>query len=210
MNCKSGLHKKVSTIFNRTSLMYSHSEKTPLPVTDVGGHNARSQYQHYTPAAEPIHKTVANVAPVLAEDQEYAASQKRKLFVVIGLSFVLGIVLFFNFNKPGKATAANPDKSFAQAIPTKVSQIHWPEPELWPANIKDPMLFEEDIDSKIDEPFTLRGIVHQQEGRSMVVLGTEIFSEGDKIDGWTIKEVFQHTVVLEKPDGKKLVLKMED
>lgn len=232
MKRKSGLHKKVSSIFDGASFPAAcPSAKTPLtdndaagaakagtaatdlPASGVGGHTTKSQYQHHVPAA---HKTVAKVAPALTEDQEYEALQKRKLFLVIGLCVTLALVLFFNFYQPGKKTIANPDMPSDTAITMKASEIYWPEPELWPADTRDPMVFKEDaaklyaLESKIKGPFVLRGIVHKPGGRSMALLGTEILYEGDEIDGWTIKEVLKDIVRLEKPDGEKLELKMED
>ena len=234
MKRKSGLHKKVSSIFAGTSLPDDPSAKTPLadndavgaakvgtaaadlPASGVGGHTAKPQYQHHTPATGPAHKTVAKVAPVLTEDREYAASQKRKLFLVIGLCVVLALVFFFNFYQTGEKTAANPDMPSDTAIAMKVSEIYWPEPELWPADIRDPMVFKADaaklyaLESKIEGPFVLRGIVHQPQGSSSALIGTEILYEGDEIDGWTVKEVLRDIIRLEKPDGEKLELKMED
>ena len=227
MKRKSGLHKKVSSIFGGASLPDNLSAKTQLADNDAAGAVKAGtaatdlpasgvEYQHHAPAAWPAHKTVAKVAPALTEDQEYEASQKRKLFLVIGLCVVLALVLFFSLYQPGKKTIANPDMPSDTAITTKASEIYWPEPEFWPVDTRDPMVFKEDaaklyaLESKIKGPFVLRGIVHKPEGRSMALLGTEILYEGDEIDGWTIKEVLKDIVRLEKPDGEKLELKMED
>lgn len=235
MKRKSGLHKKVSSIFEGTSLLgddpsakipladndaasaaESATKATDLPASDVGGRTAGQQHRHYTPAAGALHKTSPKVKPVLTEDQEYATSQRRKLFMVIGLCVVFALVLFFNFYQPGKETTVTPVEPSAPAVPVKVLQIHWPEPELWPEDIRDPMVFKEDavklyvVEQDMKGPFTLRGIVHKPEGGSMALLGTEILYEGDEIDGWTIKEIFHNTVRLENADGEKQELKMED
>ena len=78
------------------------------------------------------------------------------------------------------------------------------------------MVFKEDaaklyaFESKIEGPFVLRGIVHKPGGRSMALLGKKILYEGDEIEGWTVKEVLQNIVRLEKADGEKMELRMED
>ena len=227
----SGLHKKVSSIFGGTSLPDDPSAKTTLDDNDSAGAvkagtvvtdlrasdvGANTDKPQYAPDAGPVRKTVAKVAPALTEDQEYEAAQKRKLFMVVGLCVVLAIVLFFNLRQPDKKTAANPDGPSVQIIPAKISEIYWPEPELWPSDIRDPMVFNKDaaklhaIESNIQGPFVLRGIVHKPQGGSSALIGTEILYEGDEIDGWTVKEVLKDTVRLEKPDGEKLELKMKD
>ncbi len=223
MKRKSGLHKKVSSIFGDTSLPEAQSVKTPLadndvassaktgpaatdlPTSIVGGHSSKAQYQHHAP-----------VSLALTEEQEYAASQRRKLFVMVGLCVVFALVLFFNFYQPEKKPAAHQDMLSDTAITMQASEIYWPEPGIWPADIRDPMVFKADaaklyaVESNIEGPFVLRGIVHKPDGGSMALLGTEIFYEGDEIQGWTIGKISLDSVKLNKPDGKKLELRMED
>ena len=211
MKHKSGLHKKVSSIFGGTSFLDEASAKTPLADNDAAS-AAKPPHQYYAPAA----KTFAKAASFLTENHEYESSQRRKLFLVIGLSVVFVLVLFFNFVQFGKKTDTSLDGPSAQVMPVKVSEIYWPEPEIWSADIRDPMVFKEDaarlyaLESKIKGPFVLRGIVHKPESGSTVLIGTEILSEGDEIDGWTIGEISPESVKLKKPDGEEMELKMED
>ena len=77
------------------------------------------------------------------------------------------------------------------------------------------MVYQEDeaklylVESKIEGPI-LRGIVHQPQGRSSALIGIDIYYEGDQVDEWTVKEISKNTVILEKSDGEKLELKMEN
>lgn len=236
MKRKSGLHKRVSTIFGDSPLPGGPSSKmavsendaadaervvTPpsdLPTSDVGVNSGtpHDRPSAVRPAGEMIRKAVPKVSVALTEDQEYDASQRRKMFLVIGLAVGLTLVLFFNFYSPGKKVALKAEELSSQVRAVKASEIDWPEPEVWPASIRDPMVFKEDaaklyaLESGIAGPFVLRAIVHKPEGRSMALLGTEILYEGDEIDGWTVKEVLQEVVRLERADGEKLELKMED
>ncbi len=217
MKRKSGLHKKVSSIFGGTSLpnglsvgladddaasaAESAATATDLPESILAG-----------PAAGPTHKTIARVTPSLTKDQLYEAPQKRKLFMAIGFGVVFVVVIFFNFRQPGKKTAVNQDELSAKVMPVKVSKIYWPKPEIWPADIMDPMVFKKDTTnlSALESKVKLRGIVNKPEGRSMALLGTDIFFKGDEIDGWTIMEISLNSVKLKKPDGEEMELKMED
>ena len=231
MKRKSGLHKKVSSIFEGSSLPMDKSstntllannnaagvaesvnKNTDSSTSGIGGHTAEPQ--HYTPAAGTVHKTDTLT---LTEDQEYAASQRRKLFLVIGLAILLALVLFFTSYKPkSKSVVENPDTSSSLDMVVRNTDISWPTPEVWPTDIRDPMVFKEDaarlyaLESKIEGPFALRGIVHKPEGGSMALIGKEILYEGEKIDGWTIKEVLKNIVRLENSNGEKLELTMEN
>ena len=192
MKRKSGLHKKVSSIFGRTSLSDELSAKTPL--VDKG-------------AASAAPKNVAKIATVFTEDEEYAASQKRKLFLVIGLCVVLALVLFFNLYPSKEYTTVNMAKASVQVIPKRHLKIDWPDPGIWHEDIKDPMFYTPP--GEIEDPFTLNAIMYMSNGRSSVLIGTEILCEGDEIYGWTIKEILRDRVKLENSNGEKLELKME-
>ena len=232
MKHKTGLHKKVSSIFGDVPQPDNPSVKNPsagnnaldvdktegaalnLPNSVIEGHVAELPQQDHATITEPVHRTVAMSARILTEEQEYAASQKRKLLLVIGLCVALGLVLFVNFYKPGEKEIASSDKPSASVIPIKVSEIYWPEPEPWPKDIRDPMVYRADeaklyvVESKIKGP-VLRGIVNQKPpGRSSALIGTEILYEGEEIDGWTVKEVLKDTVRLENTEGEILELKM--
>ena len=144
----------------------------------------------------------------------------RKICLTVGISFCFlifsGILIFFNFNQSMEKTAANPTKPSAQVIPKSDLEINWPKGKLWSDNIRDPMIFRNDksklyaVKSNIEGPLVLRGIVYKPKGKSVTLIGTEIFYEGDEIKGWTVKEILKDSVRLEKADGEKLELKMED
>ena len=230
MTRKSGLHKKVSSIFGDAPLPQNPSEEKPpavgnaadthkagasstdLTSSGIDAHTS-STPQQYMPVNKPSTKTAS---PALTEDQEYDASQRRKLFLTIGLATILAVVLFVNLYQPAKKTAVVKDEPSAPSASMKVSQIYWPQPELWPADTRDPMVFQADAvrlyvaEGKIQGPFALRGIVHKPQGGSMALIGTEILYEGDEINGWTLKEVLADLVRFENSEGEKLELKMQD
>ena len=235
MKRKYGLHKRVSSIFGGVSPPDNLSVKHPaannaavdagkagtlssdFPASDTGGDAAKSPYEHQPSASGSGSKATAKVSLALAEEQEYAASQRRKLYIVIGLFGLLALVLYFNFYEPGsnKKIDADAKTSSQSGIVSKDVEIYWSRPELWSADIRDPMVFREDkarlyaVESKIEGPFALRGIVHQPQGKSQVLIGIEILYEGDEIEGWIVREISAGSVRLQKPDGEELELKME-
>ena len=229
MKRKSGLHKRVSSIFGGVSPSDSPSVKTPIAnnevgkagalssdisVSETGGHAAKPAYQqHQPPTSELGLKAVVKISPAFTEDQEYAASQRRKLYISVGLFVVLMLVLYFNFYKPGANKKVNADvKTPPQpGIIAKDVEIRWPKPELWTDDIRDPMI-RGSKQAHWDQPgsLVLRGIVHQPQGRSQALIGIEILYEGDEIEGWTVKEISADLVKLQNSDGEKLELRMED
>ena len=140
---------------------------------------------------------------------------------MIGLAAVLGVVLFMQFYKPNKSepaakTSTSAETAVAAAAGFDDFKIDWPVLQAWKDNVRDPMVFKENesrlfvVESKVEGPLSLRGIVHKPEGKSMALIGTEILYVGDEIDGWTLKDVQQESVKLENAEGEKLELKMKD
>ena len=223
MKGKSGLSKKVSSIFGELHQPDNPSapiaDKDALGVSDVGiskdspvsGDNRHSVKQSYQSSGFPAQKSSAP----LTEDQEYATSQRKKLFFVIGLSIVLVLVLFLNFYQPANKPTEDQALPSVPTIAMKASEIYWPDPGLWSADTRDPMIFEESaaklsvVESKM-EGLVLRGIVHKPQGGSTALIGTDIYNEGDEVDGWTITEIYPNLVKLQKSDDEKMELKMED
>jgi hypothetical protein len=226
MKHKSGLHKKVSSIFGGISLP-DNSSPSPAdknaagvnsaetsaansPVSGIDRHFAGGygKQSHQASAPEPKIQTVAKVDGRLTEDQEYAASQRRKLFLVIGLCGVFALVLFF-FYRPGlKKVPTGPKTSSQSGIVAKDAEI-WPEPEPWSANIRDPMVLGASPVSI--GGLALKGIVYPPQGRPSVLIGTEICYEGDIVKGtnWTVMKIFLDSVTLQNPDGEEKKITME-
>ncbi len=228
MKHKSGLHKRVSSIFGGVSLPDNSSppladkntagvniaetSAANAPVSGIDSHfvGGYGKQPHQTSAPEPI-QTVAKVDDRLTEDQEYAASHRRKLFLVIGLCGVFALVLFF-FYRPGpKKVFTGPKTSSQSGIVAKDAEIYWPEPEPWPVKgDKDPMVLGPPPDSAGE--LALKGIVYPPQGRPSVLIGTEIYHEGDAVKGtrWTIMKIFLDSVKLQNPDGEEKKITMED
>jgi len=203
MTRKSGLHKRVSSIFGDIPI--------PPPSGNGGMSNGYpppgSDNRQY-PNGQPLNNAIPRVSERLTEEQEYAASQRKKLILVILLATVLGVVLFLNFYNPQQTKAEQTPTETGLIIASKNIDIQWSEPGVWPSNIKDPMARNSSqVINKIknEGALTLRGIV----GGSMVLIGTEILNKGDEYQGWKVMEILEKSVLLEKRDGEKLELKME-
>ena len=237
MKRKAGLHKKVSSIFGDVLLPDNPSappaDNAAREVDNTRTSFAKSSFSdtqgnsvdeyrkqlHQTSVLESsVVQSAAKIDSGLTEEEkEYAASQRRKLYVVIGLCGLFALVLYFNFYKPGsKKVDPGNDISSKSAIVAGETEINWPQPPLWPDDIRDPMVFREDkarlyaVESKIEGPFALRGIIYQPQGGSQALIGIDIFYEGDEIQDWTVIEISAGSVKLRKQDGEELELKMED
>ncbi len=204
MKHKSGLHKRVSSIFGDVPLPDNPSpkpsagdnevlaDKTEVSPFDFGNPGFGSPEQPSSTLLEP--KVVSKTQP-LSEDEEYEASQRKKLYMSFCLAGFLGLVLFFNFYKPGKKAVVKAKETSVISAAVKASELVWPEPAVWPVDVRDPMVFREDaanlyvLESKNKSPLVLRGIIHNPGGKSMALIGTDIFYEGDEVEGWTVKEI---------------------
>lgn len=227
MKRKSGLHKKVSSIFGDTSLPKDKSDRSPLAENtagadlsslDSGSRIADKKSLNYTPGiGRRLQPAARGGGAALTEDEEYAASQRKKLYFMLVLIVILALILFFNFYKPGPGNTASGPKSVP--IPNKIDKniaINWPQPELWPENIRDPMAIAEDATiprpggrtpGEVEGALVLKGLVYKPGGGSTALIGERIVSEGDEIEGWTVKKIARDSVLLEKPDGEKQNLK---
>ena len=214
MKHKFGLHKRVSSIFGGVSLPDNsspppadknaadvNSAKTSAANSPVSGIDSHS-------APEPI-QTVVKVDGTLTKEQEYAASQRRKLYLVIGLCGVLALVLFFFYGSGHKNVPTGPKTSSKSGVAAKDAEINWPEPEPWPADIRDPMVLGSSPVSI--GGLAIKGIVYLPQGRSSILIGTEIYREGDVVKGtsWTVMKIFVDSVKLQNQNGEEKKITME-
>jgi hypothetical protein len=227
MKYKSGLHKKVSSIFGGISLPESSPQspadkniadaniaETSAANPPVSGIDSRfadgyGKQPHQASVLDTATRTIAKIDDNLTEDQEYAASQRRKLFLVIGLCVVFALVLFFFYRPKPNRVPAGQKTSSKSVIAAKNAKIYWPEPEPWPADIRDPMVLGSSPVSV--GGLALKGIVYLPQGRSSVLIGTEIYYEGDAVKdtNWTVMKIFIDSVELQNPEGEEKKITME-
>ena len=242
MKRRSGLHKKVSSIFGDVTVPDNppvqnqgiagdsavateprpapkkHDDAQNIPGLRGSGaesHNKQTINNDVSPFRQVV-QAPARSADIFDEDEEFRASQKKKLMMVVALAVVFAAVMYFLYFKPAAGT--KPIDQPGESTPTtrsQVSEIVWSQPDAWPEGTRDPMVYKAGqaslhaVEGTMDGP-ALRGIVHKPQGRSSVLLGTEILYEGEQYEGWTVKEIFKDSVKLEKADGEKLELKMKD
>ena len=242
MKHKSGLHKKVSSIFGDIpvpenpplrdhgigsgSSVATDNGPVPGPHDDAQnisglrgpvaeGHSRQALHKDVTPFRQVVQAPFRS-ADIFDEEEEFRASQKKKLMMVVVLAVVFASVMYFLYFKPAAVNKAIEQQAGSTAVAlSQVSEITWSQPDVWPDDIRDPMVYnkgEKDIhviESKMEGP-VLRGVVHKPNGRSSVLLGKEILYEGEQYEEWTVKEISKDSVTLEKTDGEKLELKMKD
>lgn len=241
MKRKTGLHKKVSSIFGDIALPENPASSVLNSQDDDSKKDDRSSpdmripglespiskplHQYHKPAGEPASRIQPNrngprQGEALTEEQEYAAEQRKKLCIVIGLAVVFAVVLFFQFYKPNKS-GKDVDPSAGTEIPVEAvafgeSSIDWVSPEAWTDYVRDPMVYRENearlfqVENKAKGPLSFESFVQGADGKFMALIGTEILYVGEEIDGWTVEEIQPDFVKLENAEGEKLELKIKD
>ena len=64
-------------------------------------------------------------------------------------------------------------------------------------------------EGNIENQLSLRGVVYKPNGRSMALIGADVFHVGDKNDGWTVIDIQREVVKLENAEGETMELKMK-
>jgi len=143
-------------------------------------------------------------------------SSRRQTTMVI-LVIALSILLFFLLVKPFSKSARNLAGSGANvsAVPSlslggndKSIIINWKAPDVYPTEIRDPMLPDSDQQFYFGTGTpVIAGISTSNEGEKLAIIrGTgQLVKEGDEIFGWKVKKINPNSVVFEK-DGKILEL----
>jgi hypothetical protein len=225
---KSGLHKKVSSIFGDVPVVGN-----PPVRREGSGAEPKGEEGHNAPAIRvvgpdrnrklegdirPFAQVSKSSRPVDAFEEEYRIAQKRKLILVIALAVVFGLVMYFVYVKPAmtnKATVPE-ERQEEQAVAAKMaSEIVWPAVEPWPKDVRDPMLYTQsdevlNVDKANAGELLLKGVVYKPGGKSSVLIGKEILYVGEEVQGWKIVEVSRDSVKLENGDGEKMELRMKN
>lgn len=131
--------------------------------------------------------------------------------ILVGLlSIILVGVLFFVLSTPAaspkKAAAASDSSAQAEQVPiTEQQQIIWTRPESWPEEIRDPMTMGTTTQSPAavgtSTELVVKGIVYSRT-RPSAIIGDQIVSVGDTINGIAILAIEKNAVEFEK-DGKR-------
>lgn len=136
-----------------------------------------------------------------------------KVALIGVLMLVLGMVLVMALRQPsaGKAdqTPAIPDNK--SAVAKKAVDIPvWAIPEPYPAGLRDPLALveppkpvEEPIEVKKQDLFVIKGVVLGVRGNTAIV-GSEIVSVGDQVQGASVIRIDRGEVEFEK-DGQRWV-----
>lgn len=227
MKSKTGLHKKVACIFDGTPAGANPAASTPPDPAATGGEPAAGQLQPpasaYGPKPVPVSassrtapaKTSAkgtakqgrNVLGLTNKQGKTDPKQLKMLVMCVVLSVVLAAVLFFVLSgspkPPKKAAAANAPQPRQTDVTTPPDTVPWTKPEPWPEQIRDPMTMGAQGRTGENTPaeFVVKGIVYSQT-RPSAIVGNQIVSIGDTINGITVTAIEKDSVEFEK-DGKR-------
>lgn len=153
---------------------------------------------------------VGKIKTVLSAAKSGDGNSRQKIMMVLVpvLAVVMIFVLKNVLSPPAKKTAKADDSKGKTGIAAK-ADIVWQVPELYPPTLRDPMQFGA-VSKGEDEPgqITIVAILYVRDGKSSVVIGDNIYYEGDKVGGVSIVKINEDGAEFEA-EGKKWVQKME-
>jgi hypothetical protein len=133
--------------------------------------------------------------------------QTTMVILVIALSILLFFLLFKPFSKSSynitgpEVTQTVESQSAAQMYSVSTA-INWQRPDVYPTNIRDPMILgsQQQFYSDTWKP-NLVGLVYN-ENQKYAIIGTEILQEGEEINGVKVLKINKDSVEFER-DGQK-------
>jgi len=131
--------------------------------------------------------------------------QKTSIILFVLFSTALVIVLARPYLKSGGNPVAPRTDGKTDAGNSIMANIviDWPVPEVYSAELRDPMELASRQQIRIETPddLVVKGITYSED-RKFAVIGTQTMQEGDTILGATIVEITPNSVVFER-DGKR-------
>jgi len=133
--------------------------------------------------------------------------QKVSIALVLILSVVLFIVLGKPFGAPrsGPAAPGNTGPVVAGVLPRANVKIDWPVPDVYPAELPDPMIAGSQGEVPVQAPgmLVVTAITYSEDVR-VAVVGTNMLREGDTVPGTAIrvKKIEPDRVEFEDETGK--------
>jgi hypothetical protein len=125
--------------------------------------------------------------------------------LVVILSVVLVVVLArpFGATRRGPVAPGNNGPVTAGVLAVANVKIDWPEPGVYPANLRDPMISgsQGEIRTQTPDVLVVTAITYSEDVK-LAVVGTEMLREGDTVQGAIIVKINQDSVEFEK-DGKR-------
>ncbi len=184
------------------------------------------------PAVQPIPEIAPRVIPAAAPERKVspvvskvprrqksptrgpgAGVSRTRQGVSIALIVILSVLLFvllgkpFGGSRPGPAApGSSVGPAVAAAAPKANVKIDWPVPDVYPANLRDPMAWgtQQVIVPQTPDTLVIKGIVYSDE-RKDAIIGIQTVQEGSTVDGTDIKvtKINPDSVEFEDSSGKK-------
>ncbi|MHC4682060.1 MAG: hypothetical protein ACYTEK_25625, partial [Planctomycetota bacterium] len=115
-----------------------------------------------------------------------SARQKMSVALVVILSVVLVVVLArpFGATRRGPVAPGNNGPVTAGVLAVANVKIDWPEPGVYPANLRDPMISgsQGEIRTQTPDVLVVTAITYSEDVK-LAVVGTEMLREGDTVQG---------------------------
>lgn len=140
--------------------------------------------------------------------------QKVSIALILLLSVALFVILAKPFGTPGSGPAAsdNVGPAVANVSPRANVKIDWPVPDVYPADLRDPMASgtPEQTIPETPDVLIVKGITYSDE-RRFAVIGTQTVQEGDTVEGTNIKivRINRDSVEFEDQTGKTWIQRVQ-
>ena len=205
---KTGLHKKVSSIFDGVTI-------PPKNSTTQSGGAEKSYRQNGSTAKDGIAAMLKSVMPTdvtkLIErlktkllEPKPGVSRKRQAtmaMLVPTLVVVLFVVLIKNYHpSPDAAVASNVIVSKTVTHSDNTNTIDWQFPRLSPENMRHPMQIGRSSVASAGL-MVVKGIVYSEQAPSAII-GNQIVTVGDEIFGATVLKIDRNSVTFKKGSKK--------
>ena len=214
---KSGLHKKISSIFDGVPVPPKTGDNQPSsPAAEFKGHvtpkppvAAGPQFSPkviQSPPARTFQQDIS-VKPYKQSISDYVTEklsdlktvklvdkQKIKILIIPFLAIIFVFILYRNFRSPIKEVSRNPVSGQVTNTIMSGEAIAWQKPEPYPETMRDPtQLGAVSSFAAGTSSIIVRGIVYSDDKPSAVI-GNDILHEGDTLGTVTILKINKDSV----------------
>jgi hypothetical protein len=194
------------------------AEEKSVPAPEMSSKGSLSKKLGLNALRENLNKFLRPMMEKLMTPPEGVSRTKHMTMLVLIPTLFMVVVLVFGrllLKSSAKSKAAKDDDTKISSVASK-SQIQWQQPAAYPAGLRDPMKMGSrhtvstvvDTQPTMDSVIVVRGIAWSED-RPAVVIGTEIYYQGQTVRDAKIIKINTDSVEFEK-DGKNWTQKVSN